>query len=201
MPYANNDIHLGHLLEVVQTDIFVRYQKLQGHKVLYVCADDTHGTAIELYALKKGITPEKLVEKIREDHIRDYAGFDISFDIFYTTNSEENREYAELVYEKLQKNGLIIEKEISQFYCEHDKRFLPDRFIVGTCPRCKTPKQYGDVCDKCGATYEPTELTEPECIICGRTPVMKKSKHLYVELSKCEAFLREFIARPGVTPE
>ncbi len=198
LPYANGDIHLGHLLEAVQTDVFVRYNRLRGNEVLYVCADDTHGTPIELSALRQKITPEELVDRARKDHIRDYAGYDISFDIFYTTNSEENRQYAELIYDNLRKNGLVVEKEINQYYCEHDKRFLPDRFITGTCPRCKAPKQYGDVCESCGATYDPTDLIEPKCFICGNTPVLKSSRHIYVQLAKCESFLRDFISRPGV---
>ncbi|KMQ52357.1 Methionyl-tRNA synthetase [Chitinispirillum alkaliphilum] len=198
LPYANGDIHLGHLLEVVQTDIFVRFNRLLGNEVLYVCADDTHGTPIELNALSQKITPEELIDKVHKNHIRDYAGFDISFDIFYTTNSEENRRYAEMIYESIRKNGQIAEREINQYYCEHDKRFLPDRFIIGVCPRCEAAEQYGDVCEVCGATYETTELIEPRCFICSSTPVMKTSTHLYVQLEKNEEFLREFISAPGV---
>jgi len=198
LPYANGDIHLGHLLEAVQTDIYVRYNRLRGHEVLYVCADDTHGTPIEISAMRQGITPEELVEKAREHHIRDYSGYNISFDIYYTTNSDENRHYAEFIYECLRKNDLVVEKEINQYYCEHDKRFLPDRFIVGTCPRCKASKQYGDVCEACGATYEPTDIIDPACGMCGNPPQMRTSKHIYVELAKREDFLREFINKPGV---
>lgn len=198
LPYANGDIHLGHLLEAVQTDIFVRYQKLCGHEAVYVCADDTHGTPIELSALKQGITPESLIERAYENHRRDYAGFNINFDVFYSTNSPENRRYAELIYENLKKDGLIIDKEIDQYYCEHDGRFLPDRFIKGTCPKCGTEEQYGDVCESCGATYDPTDLVKPHCMICGNVPVMRRSTHFYVELAKCEDFLREYIAGEGV---
>lgn len=198
LPYANGDIHLGHLLEAVQTDIFVRFQKLMGNQLLFICADDTHGTPIELSALKKGITPEQLVASARQDHIRDYSGFDIGFDIFYTTNSDENRKYAELVYNNLRKHDLVEEREIDQFFCEHDKRFLPDRFIVGTCPRCKAAEQYGDVCESCGATYEPVELTEPRCYICGNKPVIKSSRHFYVQLDQCSTFLKEYLDSAGV---
>jgi len=198
LPYANGDIHLGHLLEAVQTDIYVRFNRLRGHEVLYVWADDTHGTPIEISALRQGITPEELVEKARENHIRDYSGYNISFDIYYTTNSEENRYYAEYIYERLRKNDLVVEKEINQYYCEHDKRFLPDRFIVGTCPKCKAPKQYGDVCEVCGATYEPTDVIDPVCGLCGNPPQIRTSKHIYVELAKRADFLREYINRPGV---
>jgi methionyl-tRNA synthetase len=198
LPYANGDIHLGHLIEAVQTDVFVRFQKLRGNSAVYVCADDTHGTPIELSALKQKITPQELIERAHADHVRDYAGFNIGFDIFYTTNSEENRQYAELIFENLRKDNLVVEREINQYYCEHDKRFLPDRFITGTCPKCKAPAQYGDVCEACGTTYEPTDLGDPRCFICGKAPVMKQSKHFYVELAKCEQFLRDYIATPGV---
>lgn len=198
LPYANGDIHLGHLLEAVQTDTFVRFQKLVGNQVTFVCADDTHGTPIEISALKRGILPEMLIAQARTDHIRDYAGFNIGFDIFYSTNSDENRRFAELVYHNLKKNDMIVEREIDQYYCETDKRFLPDRFITGTCPRCKALGQYGDVCEKCNATYEPTDLIEPHCIICGTIPKLRRSRHLYVDLAKCENFLREFINTPGL---
>jgi methionyl-tRNA synthetase len=198
LPYANGDIHLGHLLEAVQTDIFVRFQRLRGREAVYVCADDTHGTPIELSALKQGITPARLIAQAHKDHSRDYAAFNIGFDIFYSTDSEENRQYAELIFANLKKNGLVVEREIDQFYCEHDKRFLPDRFITGTCPKCRAEKQYGDVCESCGATYEPTDMGDPHCAVCGKPPVMKKSKHFYVQLAKCEKFLREFISTPGV---
>jgi methionyl-tRNA synthetase len=201
LPYANGDIHCGHLLEAVQTDIFVRYQRLRGNETVFVCADDTHGTPIELSAISRGITPEELIAQAHSDHVRDYAAFNISFDIYHSTNSEENRKYAEVVFDNLRKNGLVVEREIDQYYCEHDKRFLPDRFITGTCPKCGAGKQYGDVCEACGATYEPTDLGDPHCAVCGKRPVMKKSKHFYVQLSKCENFLREFVAGPGVLQE
>jgi methionyl-tRNA synthetase len=198
LPYANGDIHLGHLLEAVQTDIYVRYHRLRGDDALYICADDTHGTPIEISAMRQGIAPEELIDKARENHVRDYALYDIGFDIYYTTNSEENRRYAERIYESLRENGLVIEKEINQYYCERDKRFLPDRFIIGTCPRCGAAKQYGDVCEVCGATYEPADIVNPACGICGQAPQLRASTHLYVQLSKREDFLREFINRPGV---
>lgn len=198
LPYANGDIHLGHLLEAVQTDIFVRFQKLLGHEVIYVCADDTHGTPIELSALKQKITPEELIAKAYTEHTKDYKGFNIGFDIFYSTNSPENKFYAEYIYKTLQENGLISEKEVSQYYCEHDKRFLPDRLIIGTCPKCKAEKQYGDVCEVCGATYDPSELIEPKCYLCTHPPVFKKSKNLYVELPQKEEYLKNYLSQPGV---
>ncbi|MBN1131121.1 MAG: methionine--tRNA ligase [Chitinispirillaceae bacterium] len=198
LPYANGDIHLGHILEAVQTDIFVRYQKLRGNHAVFVCADDTHGTPIELSALKRKITPEELIAKARTDHMRDYAGFNIGFDIYYTTNSDENRLYASLIFDNLRKNGLVTEREINQYYCEHDARFLPDRFIKGTCPQCKAPGQFGDVCESCGTTYDPTELGDPRCSICGKPPVMRPSRHFFVDLARSEPFLRDFLATPGV---
>lgn len=201
LPYANGDIHLGHMLEAVQTDIFVRFKKLTGQKTLYVCADDTHGTPIELNALKRGIPSETLIEEMWKNHVRDYAGFSIGFDIFYTTNSPENKKWAEYIYSSLQKKGFIAEREIEQFYCESCKRFLPDRFITGTCPRCSTQNQYGDVCESCGATYEPTELKNPGCIICSKPPMLRKSRHLFVQLAQAEQFLRAYLNRPGVLQE
>lgn len=195
LPYANGDIHLGHLVEVVQTDMFVRYQKMLGNRVLYVCADDTHGTPIELSALKRNITPEQLIEEAWDNHVRDYSAFSIGFDIFYSTNSPENRHYAEFIYQRLRDQGLIVSRTIQQYYCEHDKRFLPDRFITGTCPKCGAKDQYGDVCESCGATYETTELVSPACIICGNVPEIRESEHFFVSLDKREEFLRDFIGR------
>jgi methionyl-tRNA synthetase len=197
LPYANGDIHLGHLLETVQTDIFVRFQKLRGNRTVYVCADDTHGTPIQINAMKRGVTPEALVSGIYQRHVKDYAGFNIGFDIFYTTNSEENRFYAELIYKGLRDHDLVVEKKISQYYCEHDKRFLPDRFIKGTCPTCGTADQYGDNCESCGSTYDPVDLKSPVCITCGTTPVLRESTHLFVQLAKCEQFLRDFVLGTG----
>jgi methionyl-tRNA synthetase len=198
LPYANGDIHLGHIVEAAQTDIYVRYQKMLGNRVLFVCADDTHGTPIQLNALKKGITPEQLVEEVWQRHVKDYAGFSIGFDIFYTTNSPENKRYAELIYSKLREQGLIEDREIMQYYCENDKRFLPDRFIVGTCPTCGAENQYGDVCETCGSTYDPTDLKSPVCIICKKTPVLRPSTHMFVRLEKCEQFLRDFVIGSNV---
>jgi len=198
LPYANGDLHLGHIVEAVETDIFVRYNKLAGNKVVFVCADDTHGTPIQLNALKKGITPEQLVDEVKQRHVKDYAGFGIDFDIFYSTNSPENQYYAEYIYAKLRESGLVTEKRIMQYYCEHDGRFLPDRFISGTCPKCGSQNQYGDVCEACGSTYDPTDLKSPICIICKKPPVLKPSTHFFVELAKREQFLREFTSGSGV---
>lgn len=201
LPYANGDLHLGHLLEAVLTDIFVRFQKLRSNQVLFVCADDTHGAAIELSANKNGLSPEQMVSQVRQNHIRDYAGLDISFDLFYTTNSEENRRYAELIYNNFRKHELIVERETEQFFCTHDNRFLPDRFIIGTCPNCKAEDQYGDVCEACGAAYEPVTLIKPRCFICGKEPQIKKSRQLYVKLDSCSSFLKEYVENTSVLQE
>jgi methionyl-tRNA synthetase len=201
LPYANSDIHLGHLVEAVQTDVFVRYQRLRGNTAVYVCADDTHGTPIEISALKRGITPEELIAETWQNHARDYAAYSISFDIFYTTNSPENKRYAELVYQKLREKGLVVEKEIEQFFDEKEKRFLPDRFIKGTCPRCCAEDQYGDVCEACGAAYDPTEIKSPRSVLSDTTPVLRRSTHFFVQLSKCETFLREYLTSARVLQE
>jgi len=201
LPYANGDIHLGHLVEVVQTDIYVRYKKMCGRKTIYVCADDTHGTPVQLNALKRGITCEALIREAWENHVRDYAGFSIGFDIFYTTNSEENRKWAEYIFAMLQQKGFIVEKEIEQYYCSSCNRFLPDRFISGTCPKCGAQDQYGDVCEVCTGTYDPVDLKNPKCMTCGAPPVLKKSKHFFVELAKAEPFLRTFLTESNVLQE
>lgn len=198
LPYANGDIHLGHLVEAVQTDTYVRYQRLRGNEAVYICADDTHGTPIEVNALARGIAPRDLIADVWSRHVRDYKDFDIDFDLFYSTDSPENRTYAERIFNAMRDKGLIVEREIEQYFCEHDKRFLPDRFIVGTCPRCGAADQYGDVCESCGATYDPFDLKEPRCRLCNNRPVMRTSTHLFVELSQAEPFLREYLASGNV---
>ena len=160
LPYANGPLHLGHMVEFVQTDVFVRFLRSCGEDVLYVCADDTHGTPIELNAAKQGLKPEEFVARFYESHQRDLREFDIGLDSFWSTNSPENRHYAELVYSRLKEQGDIDRREVEQAYCPTDKRFLPDRFIRGLCPNCNSPDQYGDVCEKCGKTYNPTDLIE-----------------------------------------
>ncbi len=196
LPYANGPIHLGHMVEYVQTDIYVRFLKSCGEDVVFFCADDTHGTPIELNARKMGQTPEQFVARFFEEHQRDFADFDVKFDYFWSTNSPENRRYAELIYGRLKEAGDIDRRDVEQFYCEKDARFLPDRFIRGTCPFCKTPDQYGDVCEKCLRTYSPTDLLEPACALCGTPPVRKKSPHLFFRLSRHADFLKEQIRRP-----
>ncbi len=186
LPYANGSIHLGHLLEAIQTDIYVRFQKSVGNECYYFCADDTHGTPVMLAAKKEGISPEKLVERIKEEHYIDLVSFYIQYDNYYSTNSPENKYFSEDIFNKLKANNHISEREIEQSYCEHDKMFLPDRFIKGTCPKCNTTDQYGDGCEACGSTYSPKDLIDSKCAICSNTPSLKKSKHLFFKLADFE---------------
>ncbi len=198
LPYANGDIHLGHLVEAVQTDVYVRFKKMVGQETIYVCADDTHGTPIELNAMKRGITPEQLIDEAWKNHSRDYASFSIDFDIFYSTNSPENRKWSELVFQRMQEKNLVEKKVIEQYYCESCGRFLPDRFISGTCPKCGANDQYGDVCESCGATYDPVDLKNPKCVTCGEVPVLKSSEHFFVQLATAEPFLRKYLNETNV---
>ena len=194
LPYANGSLHLGHLLEQVQTDIWVRFQKSRGHDCLYVCADDAHGTAIMLTAEKLGITPEQQINTIRQEHERDSASFLIGFDNFHTTHSEENRVWCETIYQRLKDNGHIASRTITQAFDPEKKLFLADRFIQGTCPRCKTEDQYGDNCESCGATYSPMDLLNPVSAISGAKPVEKDSTHFFFKLPAFEDMLREWLA-------
>ena len=191
LPYANGAIHLGHLVEYIQTDIWVRFQKMQGHEVHYVCADDTHGTAIMLRAEKEGITPEALIARVLEEHKRDFAGFDIVFDNYYTTHSQETRELSEEIYRRLKAAGLIEVRPVEQFYDPVKEMFLPDRFIKGECPKCGAKDQYGDSCEVCGSTYTPTDLKNPYSVVSGAKPVRKTSDHYFFRLSdaRCRSFL------------
>ena len=200
LPYANGSIHLGHLVEYIQTDIWVRYQKMAGNECWYVCADDTHGTPIMLRAEKEGITPEQLIERVHGEHARDFAGFGVGFDNYYTTHSPETRECANTIYGRLRDAGLIETRTIEQFYDPVKAMFLPDRFIKGECPKCHAKDQYGDNCEKCGATYEPTELKDPRSAISGATPVLKDSKHFFFKLPDFEAMLKEW-TRGGALQE
>ena len=189
LPYANGSIHLGHLVEYIQTDIWVRFQKMQGNTAYYICADDTHGTPIMLMAEQEKISPEELVEKIHKEHSKDFEEFHVNFDNFYLTNSSENKELSEDIYKALFKNNKILEKEIEQFYDPNKKMFLPDRFIKGECPKCKAKDQYGDSCEVCGSTYNPTDLINPYSVLTGAPPIKKKTKHYFFKLSECSDFL------------
>ncbi len=203
LPYANGSIHLGHLVEAVQTDIYVRALKAMGEDVIYVCADDTHGTPIEVNAAKAGIAPEQFVARFHEEHLRDYTAFEIAFDEFYTTHSPENERHAGAFFARLTSNGDIEQRQVEQLYCEVDKRFLPDRFVRGACPKCGAIEQYGDGCEKCGSTYETTELKGPYCSICkeqGRgevAPVRRSSNHYFVRLANYQSFLEQWTRSPG----
>jgi len=192
LPYANGSIHLGHLVEYIQTDIWVRFQKMQGHTVHYVCADDTHGTPIMLRAEKEGITPEALIEGVHKEHSADFAEFLVAFDNYYSTNSEENKQLSQGIYKKLKANGKIATKTIEQFYDPVKNMFLPDRFIKGECPKCHAKDQYGDNCEVCGATYNPTELINAYSAVSGAAPVRKETEHYFFKLSECEEFLKNW---------
>lgn len=194
LPYANGSIHLGHMVEHIQTDIWVRFQKMRGHTCHYVCADDTHGTPIMLAAEKQGITPEQLIERVHAEHFADFQGFHIGYDNYYSTNSPENRHYSYDIYQKLRDAGKIVSRTIEQLYDPEKGMFLPDRFVKGECPKCHAKDQYGDSCEVCGATYSPTELIYPYSAVSGATPVLRESEHFFFRLGECADFLRDWTA-------
>ncbi|WP_329742984.1 methionine--tRNA ligase [Dyella sp. A6] len=192
LPYANGPLHMGHLLGYIQADIWVRAQRMMGNSVAYVCADDAHGTPIMLAAEKAGLTPEVYIEGIRQGHEADFAAFGVDFDHYHTTHSDENRELATLIYTRLRDSGYIAKRSIQQLFDPEKQMFLPDRYIKGSCPVCKTPDQYGDNCENCGATYAPTELIDPYSVVSGATPVLKDSEHYFFELDKFQQLLRDW---------
>lgn len=192
LPYANGSIHLGHMLEYIQTDIWVRFQKHRGNQCVYVCADDAHGSAIMLRAEKEGITPEQLIDNVKAEHSADFASFLVNFDNFHSTHSEENRELSSLIYTRLRDAGHIATRAITQYFDPEKQMFLADRFIKGTCPKCGTEDQYGDNCEKCGATYSPTDLKDPKSAISGATPVLKESQHFFFKLPDFDAMLKSW---------
>ncbi|BDF94562.1 MULTISPECIES: methionine--tRNA ligase [unclassified Pseudoalteromonas] len=193
LPYANGPTHLGHLLEYIQTDIWSRFQKLQGHEAYYVCADDAHGTPIMLNAQKQGITPEEMVKNVSIERQRDFADFNIKFDNYHSTHSQENKELSELIYNRLNDAGHIKKHTISQLFDPEKGIFLPDRFVTGTCPTCKSEDQNGDSCDACGATYSPTELINPRSVMSGAEPILKDSEHYFFDLPAFEGMLKEWL--------
>ena len=201
LPYANGPIHLGHLVEYIQTDIWVRFQKLRGNRCIYVCADDAHGTPIMLKARELGITPEELIERIGREHQEDFAAFGIDFDNYYTTHSRENRELSELIYERNRDAGHIDSRTIKQAYDPDEGMFLPDRYIKGECPRCGAADQYGDSCEACGATYTPTDLNNPVSVLSGATPEERESLHYFFRLQDFEDMLKEWARGGHVQPE
>ena len=207
LPYANGSIHLGHLVEYIQTDIWVRFQKMCGHTVHYVCADDTHGTPIMLRAEKEGITPEALIDAVHKEHSADFKEFLVEFDNYYSTNSDENKTLSQTIYKKLKAAGKITTKTIEQFYDPVKNMFLPDRFIKGECPKCHAKDQYGDNCEVCGATYNPTELINAYSAVSGAAPIRKETEHYFFKLSECEDFLKTWTRseaikdKPTLQPE
>ena len=193
LPYANGPIHLGHLVEYLQTDIWVRFQKACGNRCLYFCADDTHGTPVMIRARADGIEPQELIKRVHAEHIRDFTGFNIEFDNYYSTHSEENRQFSELLYKRAVDNNSITRRDVEQAYCAQCNMWLPDRYIRGTCPRCKAPDQYGDSCDACGGTHRPTELVNPACANCGAQPVRRTSTHYFFKLDDYTDRLKNLI--------
>jgi len=192
LPYANGPIHLGHMLEHVQADIWVRFQRLRGNNIHFVCADDAHGTAIMLKAQEMGITPEQLIAQVQADHEQDFEGFNISFDNYHSTHSEENKALSSQMYLALRDNGYITKKVVSQLYDPEKEMFLPDRFVKGTCPKCKSEDQYGDNCDVCGATYSPAEMINPKSVVSNATPVMKDTENLFFDAPQFQEMLVEW---------
>ncbi len=201
LPYANGSIHLGHLVEYIQTDIWVRSQKMAENECVYICADDSHGTPIMLKAKELGITPEELIKKTYDEHVKDFIDFQIEFDNFYTTHSDENKEISQNIYQSLKEKGDIVSKEIEQFYDNEAKMFLPDRFIKGECPKCGAKEQYGDSCEECGATYSPTDVKNPISTVSNTTPVTKKTEHVFFQLSSYESFLKDWMENNDIQKE
>ncbi|CNH82767.1 methionyl-tRNA synthetase [Yersinia massiliensis] len=200
LPYANGSIHLGHMLEHIQADIWVRFQRMRGNQVHFICADDAHGTPIMLKAQQLGIEPEQMIAEMSQEHQQDFAGFAISYDNYHSTHSDENRELSSLIYSRLKANGYIKNRTISQLYDPEKGMFLPDRFVKGTCPKCKSPDQYGDNCEVCGATYSPTELIDPKSAVSGATPVMRESEHFFFDLPAFSEMLQAW-TRSGALQE
>lgn len=192
LPYANGSIHLGHMVEHIQTDIWVRFQKLRGHDCRYCCADDTHGTPVMLAAQKQGVQPEDMIARVREEHLADFTGFLIGYDNYYSTHSPENKELSEKIYLALKANGKIESRTIEQLFDPEKQMFLPDRFVKGECPKCHAQDQYGDNCEVCGTTYSPTELIKPYSAVSGATPVLKESEHFFFKLGECADYLKQW---------
>ena len=201
LPYANGPIHLGHLVEYLQTDIWVRSQKMAGNECLYICADDAHGTPIMLKAEELKITPEKLIDKIYKQHIKDFSDFHIEFDNYHSTHSDENKKFSEYIFNQLKERGDIVSKTINQFYDEKAQMFLPDRYIKGECPKCHAKDQYGDSCEECGATYLSTDIINPISTVSDTKPITKKTDHFFFKLSSYETFLKKWISNDTTQTE
>ena len=192
LPYANGSIHLGHMVEHIQTDVWVRFQKLRGHECYYCCADDTHGTPVMLAAQKQGIAPEDMIAKVREEHLADFTGFFIGYDNYYSTHSPENKQFSQDIYRALKANGKIESRVIEQLFDPEKQMFLPDRFVKGECPKCHAQDQYGDNCEVCGTTYSPTELINPYSAVSGAKPELRESEHFFFKLGECAGYLKEW---------
>ena len=208
LPYANGSIHLGHMVEHIQTDVWVRFQKLRGHECHYCCADDTHGTPVMLAAQKQGIAPEDMIAKVREEHLADFTGFFIGYDNYYSTHSPENKQFSEQIYRALKANGKIESRVIEQLFDPEKQMFLPDRFVKGECPKCHAHDQYGDNCEVCGTTYSPTELINPYSAVSGAKPELRESEHFFFKLGECADFLKAWTSgnnphdgKPHLQPE
>ncbi len=208
LPYANGSIHLGHMVEHIQTDVWVRFQKLRGHECYYCCADDTHGTPVMLAAQKQGIAPEDMIAKVREEHLADFTGFNIGYDNYYSTHSPENKQFSQDIYRALKANGKIESRIIEQLFDPEKQMFLPDRFVKGECPKCHAQDQYGDNCEVCGTTYSPTELINPYSAVSGAKPELRESEHFFFKLGECADFLKAWTSgnnphdgKPHLQPE
>lgn len=208
LPYANGSIHLGHMVEHIQTDVWVRFQKLRGHECYYCCADDTHGTPVMLAAQKQGIAPEDMIAKVREEHLTDFTGFFIGYDNYYSTHSPENKQFSQDIYRALKANGKIESRVIEQLFDPEKQMFLPDRFVKGECPKCHAQDQYGDNCEVCGTTYSPTELINPYSAVSGAKPELRESEHFFFKLGECANFLKAWTSgnnphdgKPHLQPE
>ena len=208
LPYANGSIHLGHMVEHIQTDVWVRFQKLRGHECYYCCADDTHGTPVMLAAQKQGIAPEDMIAKVREEHLADFTGFFIGYDNYYSTHSTENKQFSQDIYRALKANGKIESRVIEQLFDPEKQMFLPDRFVKGECPKCHAQDQYGDNCEVCGTTYSPTELINPYSAVSGAKPELRESEHFFFKLGECADFLKAWTSgnnphdgKPHLQPE
>ena len=208
LPYANGSIHLGHMVEHIQTDVWVRFQKLRGHECYYCCADDTHGTPVMLAAQKQGIAPEDMIAKVREEHLADFTGFNIGYDNYYSTHSPENKQFSQDIYRALKANGKIESRVIEQLFDPEKQMFLPDRFVKGECPKCHAQDQYGDNCEVCGTTYAPTELINPYSAVSGAKPELRESEHFFFKLGECADFLKAWTSgnnphdgKPHLQPE
>jgi len=197
LPYANGSVHLGHLVEYIQTDVYVRFRRSLGDDVTFVCAADSHGTPIEVNAARAGVSPKEFVERYRQEQHADFKRFGVDFSTYYTTDSDENRKWAWRIWDALKARGLIYKKSVEQLFCQTDARFLPDRFVKGTCPKCASTGQYGDACEKCGTTYDPRDLVDPRCALCGAAPVVRASDHAYVNLRKVEPAIRAWVEGEG----